>query len=267
MKRYSLLSREYVKIPQIYTIGFAQDEEVTRYGPSFRNEYIIHFVLSGKGYFNGTEVKKGEGFLITPRSFEHYYPDNDEPWSYLWIISPDSAMEYFFRCHKADKNGVFKFKNMHKLLEVARMLKSKAERRGGPESLSSTEISELFLDIFHTCVGGEPIHRESVGKIYFESSLNYIYSNLHIKMSVGTLCGIVGVSQQYLYRIFKEYAGVSPQKYILEARIKRAKSLLIETGLSVSQVAASVGFASVSDFSGFFTRQTGLSPTDFKNAR
>ena len=264
MKRYSFVSADYVKIPHIYVIGYASDKEVTRYGPSARNEYIIHYVLSGKGYFNGCEVNAGEGFLITPQLREHYYPDEENPWSYLWIISSDSAMEYFFERHRADKNGIFKFKNEHKLFEIVKNLKS-TQSKNGSLNVSSTKISELFLDIFHTCIGGESVYRESMSKIYYESAVNYIHGNLHLGITVGTLCASIGVSQQYLFKIFKSHAGMSAQKYILNAKLNRAKKLLLETSLSVSQVAVSVGFAIVSDFSSFFIRQTGVSPTAYRN--
>ena len=60
---------------------------------------------------------------------------------------------------------------------------------------------------------------------------------------------------------------MSAQKYIVNAKLERAKKLLTETSLSISQVAASVGIDVVSDFSSFFTRHTGISPTDYRNGQ
>ena len=99
MQRHHLIAGDSVQIPQIYSIGFSDDPQITRFGPSVRNQYIVHYVLSGKGRFNGTRVEKGQGFLIVPGMREEYYPDEKEPWSFLWIISEDPQMEYFFNAH------------------------------------------------------------------------------------------------------------------------------------------------------------------------
>ena len=93
--KYSLSAYDSLKAPAILTIGCSSDINETKFGPATRNEYLIHYVVSGKGYFNGSPVGEGEGFLITPHSYEHYYADESDPWAYLWIISKDSEMDFF----------------------------------------------------------------------------------------------------------------------------------------------------------------------------
>ena len=84
--RYNLYAYNGNDAFGIYSIGYSDDKLVTRFGPAQRNNYIIHYVLSGHGYFNNHIVKKGQGFLITPGMIEHYYPDSKTPWAFLWII-------------------------------------------------------------------------------------------------------------------------------------------------------------------------------------
>ncbi len=69
----------------INNMGYSDDVNITHYGPAKRNNYIIHYVLSGKGYFNNNFVEEGQGFLITPQMPEYYYPDNENPWEIFWI--------------------------------------------------------------------------------------------------------------------------------------------------------------------------------------
>ena len=90
--RYSIFSKSNCPILDITNIGYAKDTAVTRFGPGVRNSYIIHYVISGKGYFNGNSVSAGQGFLITPGMKEHYYPDKNEPWEFLWVISNDDKI-------------------------------------------------------------------------------------------------------------------------------------------------------------------------------
>lgn len=262
MERYDLIAADSVQIPNIYSIGFSSDTKVTRFSPSIRNQYIIHYVLSGKGYFNGNKVEKGQGFLIVPGMHEEYHPDKDEPWSFLWIISGDLAMQPFFDKHCADeKTNIFNFHNLYEFQPIVDKLLSAKNR-----PYSAAQLSELFLHIFNSCVVSENTPLSPLTKRYFDFSVNYVKTNLHLPISVQDLCSVIGITQPYLYRVFNQEIGISPKQYILRCKINEAKKLLANTEFSISLIANSVGYENVLEFSKFFKKQTGLSPTSYKKA-
>ena len=263
MRRYQIFANDSIPLPQICAIGFASNPNVTFFGPSVRNQYIIHYVISGEGIFNGNRVKKGEGFLITPGLHEEYAADEGNPWAFVWIISTDPAMKYFFERHNASaETGIFEFFNLYEVEAVAKWIKS-SER----SSFSSAQLSETFLHIFHSCIETESNSQIPAPKLYFDFSVNYIKTNLHLPISVDELCCATGITQPYLYRIFKQYANCSPKQFILNGKLNKAKKLLLQTDLLISQIADSVGFESVLDFSKFFSKKCGVSPTEFRNKR
>jgi AraC-like DNA-binding protein len=258
--KYELIATDSIRCPKINSIGYSEDIRVNRYGTSSRNQYIIHYVLSGKGYFNGNRVDGGQGFLITPEINEEYYPDESDPWAFLWIISEDEEMKHFFERHNADpKTGIFKFHNESEMASVANRLKNVTDIFS-----SSSGLAELFLHIFHSCIENAESSHTSVTKRYFELSVNYIKANLHLPITVNDMCRVCYITQPYLYRIFKEECGVSPKQYITSCKISEAKRLLEQTSLSVSRIAYALGFSSVMDFSKFFSKQTGKSPTEYR---
>ena len=81
--RYVIWGEGTCPLLNISAIGYAKSPQVTRFGPGQRNDYIVHYVLSGKGYFNGNSVTAGHGFLITPGMLEDYYPDEKDPWEFF----------------------------------------------------------------------------------------------------------------------------------------------------------------------------------------
>ena len=106
--RYSIFSADRNPLLSITSIGFARDPQVTRFGPGQRDLYIIHFILSGRGYFNGTLLHAGQGFLVSPSMLEEYHPLSTDPWEFLWIISSDPKMESVFPYFHADPaSGIF----------------------------------------------------------------------------------------------------------------------------------------------------------------
>ena len=246
---------------KISCMGFSSDPDVTRYGPGIRNEYIIHYVLKGRGMYNGVPVSGGQGFLITPMSFEEYYPDMDDPWEFVWIISDDSAMGDVFKYYNADESSfVFDFSFTDKLEETKKYLIANNNR-----FLSRAEILKLHLKIFenHTADCRMP-NNKSNAQAYVDFAVDYIKTNYHRGITVCELTHVLGVSQPYLFKIFKSALGVSPKQFITEYRLQQAKNMLRETELSVTNIANSVGFEDVLAFSKSFSKKERCAPTKYR---
>jgi AraC family transcriptional regulator len=74
----------------------------------------------------------------------------------------------------------------------------------------------------------------------------------------------VGVSYFHFSRAFKQTVGMSPTNYIAERRIERAKKLMLETALPISEIALRSGFSSQSHFTTSFRRYSGVTPRSFR---
>ena len=82
-------------------------------------------------------------------------------------------------------------------------------------------------------------------------------------MNVGYVCDKLGLSSKQLYRLLKNYTGVSAVDYIKQIRLKKAAMLLQQHKFTVSEVMYMVGFSSTSYFSKCFTAQFGCSPRQY----
>jgi AraC-like DNA-binding protein len=83
-------------------------------------------------------------------------------------------------------------------------------------------------------------------------------------LSVGERAGRLGVSTRQLRTAVRRFAGCSPTELVDRVRINRAKSLLVETNLPVTEVARAVGFGDPAYFSRHFRAHAGLSPRAFR---
>ena len=97
-----------------------------------------------------------------------------------------------------------------------------------------------------------------------KQTIAYIQQNYVQHLVRRQIAKAVGVSEDYLGRIFQQELGLSPIEYLNRYRIKEAKSLLIHTGASVTDIAAQVGFDDPAYFSRAFRKQAGLSPRAFR---
>lgn len=83
---------------------------------------------------------------------------------------------------------------------------------------------------------------------------------------VGELAEQVGLSRSHFSRAFSQRFGLAPQRYILDRRIAKARGLLVETDLPVSDIAMMCGFATPSHLSKAFKRAIGLTPTAYRRS-
>lgn len=83
--------------------------------------------------------------------------------------------------------------------------------------------------------------------------------------SVETLARQAGYSVAHFSRLFSEHLGRSPRDYIVERRVERARQLLVDTPMTISQIADVLGYGSVFFFSRQFKQRTGISPRAFRD--
>ncbi len=94
--------------------------------------------------------------------------------------------------------------------------------------------------------------------------LKYLQNNLDGKLTREEIANQVYLNPDYLDRIFKIETGVSVTRYINQERISAAKKLLANTDIPISDIAKSVGYSKMSNFSAFFKKACGLNPTDYR---
>jgi transcriptional regulator GlxA family with amidase domain len=82
----------------------------------------------------------------------------------------------------------------------------------------------------------------------------------HEEWPVRRLASVSGVSEAHFARSFKEAFGVPPHRYLLTRRIERAKTLLRDTDLPITEIAFQTGWGSLGTFGRTFRDITGESP-------
>ena len=102
---------------------------------------------------------------------------------------------------------------------------------------------------------------------YARQGAAFIQQNYSRAISVEDAARQAGVSRSYLYRAFQAEFGCSPSAYLTRYRIQRACQLLRHSQLPVGAVAVSVGFEDPFYFSRTFRRETGVSPTEYRESK
>jgi AraC family transcriptional regulator len=95
---------------------------------------------------------------------------------------------------------------------------------------------------------------------------DYVEAHLDDELSLTVLADIACLSPYHFSRSFKERAGVGPQRYVIQRRLERAKTLLRQTRQPLAQIAQEAGFADQSHLTSIFRREIGVTPGRFRAA-
>ncbi|MBE6597776.1 MAG: helix-turn-helix domain-containing protein [Ruminococcaceae bacterium] len=119
----------------------------------------------------------------------------------------------------------------------------------------------LLSDFFR----GQSANRHALLK--FEPVLRYIDSHYREPIPLSRLASLMNISTMYFSNFFKDTFHISPKQYILNLRLTEAQRLLLETDLSIKEIAYRVGFENESYFSEFFSAKVGISARKFRGRR
>lgn len=94
---------------------------------------------------------------------------------------------------------------------------------------------------------------------------DYVFRNLQNEMKVSDMADEFAINADYLSYLFHKSTGKTITQYILEEKVKAAKSMLIYTENTLQEIAFALNFSSQSHFSTVFRKFTGMSPREFRD--
>ncbi len=242
------------------------------YGPEIRTEYLVHIVLSGKGYYTVDsktyEIGPNTAFLIYPGISTFYHASEDDPWTYVWAGFNGIKAEASLRHAQFSKeNPVVKIHNVEPFVNsINGMLSSRHLTYANDlarEGYLYQFVSSLIQNA-QTQNNIDEVHDYSY-QVYVDHALEYVEHNYHKNIKVQGIADYIGINRSYLTNCFKNTLNLSPQEYILNYRMNQASVLLKNTNLMISEIASNVGYDDALNFSKAFKKVYGINPTNYRN--
>lgn len=241
-----------------------------KWGKGIRQQYILHLVVSGKGTYitpeGSFELSTGDMFLIRPYTEIEYYADENDPWEYLWVnFTGTDAETLLKRTDFTAANPVIHGCDGEIKSSMADIIANAGTTRHEAAGLTGRLYILLSLLMKNSHRKSTHSQREQEKRRIIKAAKDFVATNYPLPVSVEDIADAAGVSRTTLFRIFKSELNTTPVDYLTAYRIAQAKSLLLETDLSVTAVARSAGYEDNLYFSRVFRKIAGTTPTEYRN--
>jgi AraC-like DNA-binding protein len=234
------------------------------------NEYQLVYITKGSGWFSSQSVKKeqrvtaGTVILLFPGEWHSYEPDSSTGWNEYWVgfrgVHIDNRVKNGFFSKEEPLYHIGLSSSTIDLYEdIIRI--ARKENAGYQQMISSIVLSILGF-VYYKNKNGQYADTYIVDKI--NEARDMIKSNVESTLSQEDIAKELGLGYSWYRRMFKEYTGVSPAQYQLQQKLMRAKELLMTTDKNISEIAYSLHFENTCQFSTFFKKKEGITPSEFR---
>ena len=227
-------------------------------------QYVrVYYIREGEAEITlttGRQVLR-EGYLYFIPSFQILSGDCADHMGHYFIhLIPDVFTEHFFSLLAFDKElslprevADYLFNNV-----IAHYAEKTTYSKIVTSNCIHLILSYFFQKTDDAPAGAGPDLSKFIGVF------DYIDKHIGESIQLSDLANLMFMNKVYFSNLFKKTFGISPQQYIQQKKLDRARMLLADHTLSIANIASELYFYDPAAFTAFFKKHTGMTPKEFR---
>ena len=262
----------YVTYPQtigseaiwVLEVGSGKPKATYHHNPIHRNVFVLHYIKTGTGTFNGMKVKGPCAFIMTPNTAHCCEVDpRCDCFDHCWIkISGPRAAALLSEAGFPVSDSAFACPYINQAYAILQSVMQNPAHEGNDRFFLLGLLCRLMalqMESVHTHAALQTEHGTYVKRI-----LKCIHENYNSALSETTIAASVNISKNYMHKVFKNEMGVTPLSYLTQYRIQCAQRLLTESAENISKIGELCGYPDPIFFSYIFKKCCGVTPSAYR---
>lgn len=223
--------------------------------------YVLEYIVSGSGTVtNDTRTviaEEGDVYFLKANKYHNYYSHKDNPWTKIWFNFQGILAEKITECYGLENELLFHAPELksyfNEILEIAK----------NPDCQNvHGEIATVFLKLAQKL--NKKIQKPSSVSAIAMGLKNELDKKTRFDSDLKSITDTLFCSENHAIREFKAAFGITPYEYLQQKRFSIAKSMLKNTAMSISDIAASLDFYDIHYFSICFKKRFRITPSAYR---
>jgi AraC-like DNA-binding protein len=231
--------------------------------------YYLVFITRGEGVLESAKtkahtIKAGTCFFLFPGVWHRYKPHPNHGWEEYWVGFNGNYPDELMRNKIFVPESPFVDVGLNdELLQLFHLLISTVATAQAGYRQIITGITLQILGLVNAIAKYRTVDEGNQPKMIAKAKF-LLQESIESPVNLEEMVKELPMGYSRFRKLFKETVGISPNQYLLELRLSKAKELLLSTNLSINEIAYQTGFESIFYFSRLFKKKNDLSPKDYR---
>lgn len=238
----------------------------------YEDVLTLKFVLSGKGTVYGKQCRAGDVVYTPPLVPQRYQTDAADPWRLVWLQVCGGYSIYLLEKLRALSPEPFLLcDEPEKLLSLAKFMIYEQNPIPSPDYIRA--VAAMFFSFLKAPeqTKTDPEKQDSAhrGKrdnnLVVQQACDYVHRHLST-VTVNQLAELSHFDRKHFTNLFRKFTNISPQEYIIAAKLEYVRFFLKESDISLEEIVNSVGYEHRNGLVTAFRKKFGMTPTAYRKA-
>lgn len=234
----------------------------------YHDSFLFLFCILGTGIVSSNNLtlslSPGSAVLLDCHA-PHSYHTKDEAWEFLWIHFNGAMAKTYYDLVNDDNPRVMDFTGNEEFLQLFSSLSENLSDKDVSGSLHhSLQIERLLMEAA-ACRNNSGA---GAGTDWLDGTIKkaveMLRENYSSSVSLDDLCKELHISKYHFVRSFKKVMGIPPYAFLVNYRITQAKRLLVQSPLTIEEIAERTGFKDSAGFIASFKSHVGETPLHYR---